>query len=414
MRGGAEVMKKIFILSMLIPSIALAVKIDANTKIKWNAIVVVAALHDVGLEANPGTNLDVALTYDNILSDLLGRETFSVVDAVSVCMQQCNKCSLLKEGHGESGKKCPEICKNFGTALVTENNKGTNSIKLSDYSYHPDGRIYSSDKKFYALISVDPKSSQWCKDAIFESSTNKKIAVCTLKGYFAEDGADEKHFDVIDSNYKGFDFVLGCNYCITCENDEGRCSLHYVDTVSEVKEFQQKYEKCVAVYKSVDLSTVKSLSESPLIYSDLKKISDNAEKIFALRNDVYNAKSIEWGLSYSVDKYCGGISVASVNAMIANAKASIKCVRDNFKSNNILFRNTQTKTLDGARSKIVDHLRSKCEDGNWSTVKCTGDCNGPGKQDYVTCTFGSLQATFEFDDICDGNWKQKAKSFFGK
>ena len=225
-------MKKIFILSFLIPTVALAVKIDANTKIAWNAIVVVAALHDVGLNGDSlNFHPDVVLTYNRILDDLLNRKTFSATDAVSVCMQQCNKSVFLKEGRGQSGKKCPDICKSFGMALVTENNKGIKSIKLDDSVYgdsvyHPMGRIYSRDKKFYAFSAGATLGNY--DYAIFESSTNKKIAV--RADGFGEGGLSETNFKVIDKKYNGVDFVLGCKYCITCDNgNEGSCWLDYVD-----------------------------------------------------------------------------------------------------------------------------------------------------------------------------------------
>ncbi len=412
-------MKKIFILPFLIPTVAFAIKIDANTKIAWNAIVVVAALHDVGLNGDSlNYHPDVVLTYNRILDDLLNRKTFSAADAVSVCMQQCNKSVFLKEGRGESGRKCPDICKNFGTSLITENNKGIKSIKLDgiygDSVYHPMGRIYSSDKKFYSF-SADTKSST-CNDAVFESSTDKKIAVCT--DGFGEGGLSETHFKVIDQKYNGFDFVLGCKFCITCDNgDEGSCWLNYVDTPKLIKELQQEYEKCANIYKAVDLSTIRTLSENPLIYEyDLKKISDNAEKIFALKNKFYGAKSDnfnDWDLKGPLVEYCKDISPASINATIEKAKSAIKCAKDNFKSTNT-FKDTETETLEEAQKTIVRYLDRKCSNVKWHNMKCSGDCNGPGKQDYVSCTIGGLQATFEFDDICEGNWKQKAKSLFGK
>ncbi len=412
-------MKKILILPLLIPTVALAVKIDANTKIQWNAIVVVAALHDVGLNGDSlNFHPDVVLTYNRILDDLLSRKTFSATDAVSVCVQQCNKSSFLKEGRGESGKKCPDICKDFGMALVTENNKGIKSIKsdggYGTVSYHPMGRIYTSDNKFYAL-SVKEKTDA-CNYAIFESSTNKKIAVCT--DGFGEGGLSETHFKITDQKYNGFDFVLGCKYCITCDNgDEGACWLEYVDTANRIKELQQQYEKCVSVYRSADLATIRTLSENPLIYGyDLKKISDNAEKIFALKNKFYGTKPDgyfdDWYLVGPLSDYCKDISLASINAKIEKAKSDIKCAKDNFKTTST-FKDTETETLEEAREKIVRYFDRKCSGVRWSAIKCSGDCNGPGKQDYVTCTLGDLKATFEFDDICEGNWKQKAKSLFG-
>lgn len=400
-------MKK-FILPLFILTTlpAFAVKINPDTQIQWNAIVVVAALHDVGLNGDSlNFHPDVALTYNRILNDLLSRKTFSAADAVSVCVQQCDKSSFLKEGRGESGKKCPDICKDFGMALATENNKGIKSIKLDEGyydGYHPLGRVYTSDNKFYSL-SVEEKTGG-CNDAIFESSTDKKIAVCT--DGFGEGGVSETHFKITDPKYNGFDFMLGCKYCITCPGgDEGVCRLEYVDTANRIQELQQQYEKCVSIYKSADLTTIRTLSENPLIYGyDLKKISDNAEKIFALKNKFYGTKPDgyfdDWYLVGPLSDYCNDISLASINAKIEKAKSDIKCAKDNFKTTST-FKDTETKTLEEAREKIVRYLDYTCRGVKWSAIKCSGDCNGPGKQDYVACTLGDLKATFEFDDICD-------------
>ena len=145
-------MKKILFVSILISTSALALGIDINTKIKWNSIVVVAAAHDVGLNAEYDTHTEVSSTYYRILGDLLERDKFSVADAVSVCNQECNKSAFLREGRGQSGKKCPEICKSFGNALIEENNKKTYALQLDDegYVYDSRGRIYTHDKEFYA------------------------------------------------------------------------------------------------------------------------------------------------------------------------------------------------------------------------------------------------------------------------
>ena len=162
-------MKKIFILPFLIPTVAFAVKIDANTKIQWNAIVVVAALHDVGLESHFDSNSDVALTYNRILEDLLNRKTFSATDAVSVCMQQCNKSSFLKEGRGQSGKKCPDICKNFGANLVTENNKGKWTVARIKSAIKPGAKL-TGGKDYY--IAENNSAFESCfSPCVFQNST---------------------------------------------------------------------------------------------------------------------------------------------------------------------------------------------------------------------------------------------------
>ena len=203
-------MKKILYGSILISTSALALGIDINTKIKWNSIVVVAAAHDVGLEAEDNTHPEVSSTYYRILGDLLERETFSVADAVSVCNKECNKSQFLKEGRGQSGKKCPEICKSFGEALIAENNRATDV-----YGYYTSyGRVYSKDKQFY----VDSKDK---KVFLFKSGTNKKIGEPGLMGGYREDERTYVIFHIIDPVYDGYEFEM------ICDEDEKTCELTY-------------------------------------------------------------------------------------------------------------------------------------------------------------------------------------------
>ena len=175
--------------------------------------MVVAALRDAGLQADYGTYSDVALTYNRILEDLLERSTFSVTEAVSVCMQQCNKSTFLKEGRGQSGRKCPEVCEDFGNALVVENNRKIDSLLSEENCYNPYGRIYSANKKFY----VDGSGE---KTAVYESKTNKKIA--TVSDGFGEDGTSETNFVPIVFDYEGYCFSMICSGYY---HGDGCCSL---------------------------------------------------------------------------------------------------------------------------------------------------------------------------------------------
>ena len=98
------------------------------------------------------------------------------------------------------------------------------------------------------------------------------------------------------------------------------------------------------------------MSENPLIdTSDLRKIRNGAEKVFALSNKVKVYTGYEWSVRSAVDDYCN-ISIDSVNGMIANAKAQIKCAKDNFKSSNVIFKTTQWDSIYCKEDDVLKHL----------------------------------------------------------
>ena len=173
-------MKKLLIPLFLLTSVsALAVRINANTQIKWNALTVVNALENVGLSGSRVAYAAVAEVHWRILEDLLPRDTFSVAEAVNVCMSQCDKEEFLREGRGDGERKCPEICADFGEALIVENNKGIDSSVSYKYS-HAGGKVYSADKKFYAqqpnaafLTNPEFSRNYVCPWAVYESRKDK-------------------------------------------------------------------------------------------------------------------------------------------------------------------------------------------------------------------------------------------------
>ena len=125
--------KSLFVFGVIsVASVAAVAKtIDLDTQIKWNSGVVETALTKSGFIASSNANWDVRVTSERILAELLKRETFSVRDATAVCLDKCNMSDFLKNGRGQSGKKCPELCTDFADALVTVNNESIDSGIMS-------------------------------------------------------------------------------------------------------------------------------------------------------------------------------------------------------------------------------------------------------------------------------------------
>lgn len=120
-------MKKILLIAGMIAtplSVALAKGINFDTAIRWNTQVISQALKDTGFKPKSS----VGPVYNRILKALLALDTFSARQAVEVCMEECNKSDMLKEGQGNSGKKCPQLCQEFASSLVIANNKANNAL----------------------------------------------------------------------------------------------------------------------------------------------------------------------------------------------------------------------------------------------------------------------------------------------
>ena len=400
--------KAILPLFVLIALPVFAVKITADTQIKWNAIVVVAAANSVGLESYYGTHTEISSTYNKIMDDLLNRKTFSANEAVSVCIKYCEKSDFLKNGRGKSAKQCPDMCETFGYALVVENNKGTKSLALDvDGAYHPAGRVYTKDKRFYAE-KTNIKNSARCSDVIFESATNKKIAVCSNE--IAEDGASDIVFKITDSRYKGYEFKELCHYSLTVD-DDGGCWLSYESPQSKYEFVYENAKPCIDKLHNVNFSDVYNLLSNDLLSEATRK---NLQSLYDARNDISVASkftltsyALEDELRKFKDKYCSYSNKFKDQSEIERIKKDIKTTKALF-SDTKRYAETQTRTLKEAQNLIRDALPYSI-DGD--KLKCSGDCNPiPGTQDYVTCSLGNLKAKFEFDDICDGQYGKKAKS----
>ena len=116
----------IFGMIVLPSTIVFAKKIDFDTPVKWNANVVSTALTNVGL-IDSG-NWDVRTTRNRILENLLARDAFSLREATTVCMDKCNMSDFLRQGQGQSHKKCPAICSSFVSNIIKVNNEQFTAI----------------------------------------------------------------------------------------------------------------------------------------------------------------------------------------------------------------------------------------------------------------------------------------------
>ena len=150
--------KSLFVFGVIsVASVAAVAKtIDLDTQIKWNSGVVETALTKSGFIASSNANWDVRVTSERILAELLKRNTFSVRDATAVCLDKCNMSDFLKNGRGQSGKKCPELCTGFADALVDVNNEYQKTGKLVT-------RVYSPDKLFYVEEVGNQPASKYSK-----------------------------------------------------------------------------------------------------------------------------------------------------------------------------------------------------------------------------------------------------------
>ncbi|MBD5400491.1 hypothetical protein HDR61_01960 [bacterium] len=116
-------MKKTLLIAGMIAapiSMAVARNITIDTAIRWNTNVIEQALNATGIISN--TYSDVGSVHYSILNALLKMDTFSARDAIEICMNECNKSEMLREGKGKSGKKCPQLCDEFASSLVIANN----------------------------------------------------------------------------------------------------------------------------------------------------------------------------------------------------------------------------------------------------------------------------------------------------
>lgn len=137
---------------VLSTGIAFAKNIDFDTVIKWNSEVISTALTKAGFITSNNAAWDVRKTHERILDELVKKQSFSLRQATQVCLDKCNMSDFLKNGRGQSGKKCPDLCEDFTNALVTVNNEFTKKQTTFELSSNMD-----YNKPVYKKITVFKK-----------------------------------------------------------------------------------------------------------------------------------------------------------------------------------------------------------------------------------------------------------------
>lgn len=419
-------------------AMVIAKDIDFDTSIEWNSGVVEEALNQTGFSGNDDAVWDVRVTHDRILADLLKRNSFSLRDATSVCMDKCNMSDFLKNGRGASGKKCPDLCKTFAEKLVSVNNffKDTGNIPYGSdglVEEMPDGtiKVWSADKKYYVYVFMNKKQVKkyanicinkedygydYLDDryqrnpsnpdfaVVFDAKNNKPIGLYHMP---SEDGAIWINKYCHIAGYETFDFDVDFNSSIS--SDGMPTELFVSDKRDYCLSLYEKYAPEVEKFES-ELNRVKSMevkvftpyfTESfynaftDIVRESQEKLSEYQQKLNSMKsgNCKYfliraseDIKSLKW-LESSVRDY---------NLCFTELKSKNGQIYD--------WTDIQTKTpAEAYRKATSDLVGWGCQNYvDESQIKCSGICNPiPGTDDTVTCQFHDITVKYIFDDICD-------------
>lgn len=331
-------MKKTLLIAGMIAapiSMAVAKTINFDTPVEWNSKVIEQALNKAGFIGDSGANWDVRVTHDRILTELLNRKSFSLKDALDVCLNKCDMSDFLKNGRGSSGKKCSELCKGFTDSLTSVNNsfkstgKSTNNTSnlvenLSDGTL----KVWTLDKKYYALYGTASKGfykqhsslqkynniCNWHTNSIngmyeplfvvFDARANKSIALLGLdtadKAYnilhlCAIDGYKNLKFSAShDSSYKPTKIIVSGNIDIAKQQSKtstqdkiySKDKKYYALMTNDIS----KYRNICGDFDDRDIIGVVFISQSntPIGYLGYYKTDNNIPSLCV--NKVYAKK----------------------------------------------------------------------------------------------------------------------------
>lgn len=432
----------------LTSGIAIAKTIDFDTSIKWNSNVVELALNKSGFLGSYDAYQDVRVTHERILAELLKMESFSVRDATRVCLDKCNMSDFLKNGRGESGKKCPELCSGFADTLVSVNNEYTKTGNLGTSENglvirQADGtlKIYSDDKKYYAICAekdsgekaiqkysnictLDNEQTKWYEEyfekygrdgynlfmgVVFESQTNKPIA--KLGEYLYEGGDVYKVCGI--GKYDTFEFRLsaGCTeYGWLQVSDEYAAWLEVVsENISQRRQFLLTVN---IIYEPSSPEVIKYLNETAYnkTYKGIKELVETSVEEWdnsTFTKDSYDklTQLEDFAKRYDIHKYGGDFNTHRYN--INDFNTAIEKIKS-LNGQTIEFRRKTFDNPQEAYNWAKQDINKRTSYGlDISKIQCSGDCKKFG-DDTVVCTIGDVSINYVFDDIC----QSKVEEFF--
>lgn len=445
--------KKLLLTSVALLStgIAFAKNVDFDTVIKWNSEVISAALTKAGFIATSNAAFDVRKTHERILNELVKKQSFSLRQATQVCLDKCNMSDMLKNGRGQSGKKCPELCTGFVDSLVSVNNEFTKAgnktlsnkglvVKQADGTF----KVYSADKKYYAIYystnagikkylgicKYNATGRGWEPEiVVFETNKNTPVALLGIDG---EDGGvwTNTLCAVGRYAYKEDFFSMAFHSSIS---DDGMPYELFYDSGEAYKDNLKTVKNNIdSIKKSLQNMQYIEIANSAIVKKYLKENEYNRHAN-DLQNKLQKGKDAvkEWNFISSefteqswekndkllkfCKQYFGGYGCSKYNFNINYEIEYITGCNDAinkltlYNGKSIDYKDIQTETPEEAyniaKRFVNPGFKSYIDE---SKVKCSSEPCKKFGDDVVTCTIGNVTYKVVFDDICQG----KIEAFF--
>lgn len=375
----------IFGMIVLPSTIVFAKKIDFDTPVKWNANVVSTALTNVGL-IDSG-NWDVRTTRNRILENLLARDAFSLREATTVCMDKCNMSDFLRQGQGQSHKKCPAICSSFVSNIIKVNNEQFTAIP---------GVSATSD----SFSNLQGKSVDVCRK-LMSDATKSGITYPVLCGgrcgYVGQDKikitdlTKTKEYEVDDfcNNSK-----KGKDYFYILSDAKGAQDVSSLDEQQRVAKLKEAQTKPASDYMKVQAEQKKKKDEEFYV----KRVEKNGycEEMYVGNGEQYGGKNADLCIREAR-------RFAQANACKLKSYVKISCAQGGDVSLVFCFANSvdNSKTTDKFLSvggglyspvldEFLDELFPACSEGP-----------DPVKNYEYTPSYKDCVATFN-ESQCDG------------
>ena len=239
-------MKKLLLpLFVLITLSVQAAPVTVNTPKRWNSAVIEAALADAGIRRDTDSEF-----FYRVMEDLLQRDSFSVLEAVSVCKQKCY--GLHEEN------VCSSECEIFGKTLVKQNNQysdfansgyndeqecerlGNDFIWVGYYKAcaprdvcRENSWLFDKLKNMVGYRNINFKA--WCIEDFQYTQVRhvkyaEKLAASYLENMIGKDAGVNCHVDIPEAGDKKS--FSGDNY-IPCVTGDGRYFVFKFDDTTE-------------------------------------------------------------------------------------------------------------------------------------------------------------------------------------